>query len=163
MRDAGIDSVGCMASTIQLVIHDGLLKHWAVDEVLSTARSIVGHFKHSLAASEKLIKMQRNLQLPIRHLVQDVPTRCSSSYLMLERLLEQQRAITLYMSENPSCKMLTLQQWSLAENLCLLLKPFETKARRLSSAIACASDIISTVTVLCHTITYMKVDGLLTL
>jgi len=67
------------------------------------------------------------LQLPTHRLVQDVPTRWHSSYLMLERLLEQRKAITLYASKNPSCKALTAKQWSLAENLCLLLKPFETE------------------------------------
>ena len=90
MRDANIDSIGCMAHTIQFVIHDALLTQRAVNKILSTSQSIVGHMKHSFA-SEKLIEIQRSLQLPTHHLrlVQDVQTGWNSSYLMLERLLEQ--------------------------------------------------------------------------
>ena len=59
--------------------------------------------------------------------------------------------------------MLTAQQWSLAENLCLLLKLFETETQRLNSASDCASDIIPTASVLRHTVTKMKANRLLTL
>ncbi|KAJ8897642.1 hypothetical protein PR048_002991 [Dryococelus australis] len=53
---------------------------------------IVGHFKHSVQATQQLNDCQRTLKLPEHRLIQDEPTRWDSTYQMLSRLLEQRKA-----------------------------------------------------------------------
>lgn len=45
MRDMGVPSVGCVAHSCQLCVHEGLLSQRSVTETLARARKIVGHFK----------------------------------------------------------------------------------------------------------------------
>ena len=46
MDEACLQSFGCFAHPLQLVIHDGLLTQCVVVDLLAVCRSIVGHFKH---------------------------------------------------------------------------------------------------------------------
>ena len=46
-----------------------------VQELLTTARKVVGHFRHSPLATQKLREIQKELGLPEHKLPQDVPTR----------------------------------------------------------------------------------------
>ncbi|GBP20532.1 Zinc finger BED domain-containing protein 4 [Eumeta japonica] len=47
-------------------------------------------------AEQKLKSIQQELNLPNQQLVQDVSTRWNSTYYLMERLLEQKRAVSLY-------------------------------------------------------------------
>ena len=85
--------------------------------------------------------IQQQLSLPDHCLIQDVPTRWNSSYYMLERLIEQTRAITV---ANTECQPPTelREQWLLAEKVVLLLKIFEEATRESSGDYARAFVII---------------------
>ena len=50
MRVANIPSLPCLAHTLQLIIKDGVLLQPAVQQLLSCARSIVGHYHRSNVA-----------------------------------------------------------------------------------------------------------------
>ena len=86
--------------------------------------------------------IQQQLSLPDHCLIQDVPTRWNSSYYMLERLIEQRRAITVAITECQPPTELRAQQWLLAEKVVLLLKIFEEATRESSSDYASASVVI---------------------
>ena len=58
-------------------------------------------------------------------LIQDVSTRWNSSYYMLERLVEQKKAITVANTECQPPAELCTQLWNLAEKVINLLKVFE--------------------------------------
>jgi hypothetical protein len=86
-------SLHCFGHTIQLCIK-GALDIPNVSKLLSRARKLVGHFKHSTTIAAELRKRQEVLNLPPHELIQDVATRWNSSQEMLERLSEQRRAVT---------------------------------------------------------------------
>ena len=74
IRDAGIASYGCFAHSLQLVVNDGVLIQRSVNDLLAICRQVVGHFKRSTVAYDKLNVIQQNLGLPEHHLKQDEPT-----------------------------------------------------------------------------------------
>lgn len=87
-REGNIASVGCFAHTVQLCVNEGVLKQRSVLDIVKSAHKIVGHFKHSSSATDRLRSLQAELNLPHHQLIQDVPTRWNSTFFMLQRLLE---------------------------------------------------------------------------
>ncbi|KAJ8886574.1 hypothetical protein PR048_012786 [Dryococelus australis] len=78
------------------------------------------------ACQETFSEVSRNLNVPQHCLIQDEPTRWDSTYLLLERLCEQRRALVLAcQSLNLGHGMeLTNQVWELVEILVKILKLF---------------------------------------
>ena len=64
---------------------------------------------------------------------------------MLQRLLEQRRAVTLYCAETGAVTNLDPNQWVIAESLISLLTPFEEITRDISNARASISMVIPAV------------------
>jgi len=62
---------------------------------------IVGHFKHSNNATEKLKDFQLQMNLPPLKVKQDVPTRWNSSFIMMERLVNIKAPLSATMSTLP--------------------------------------------------------------
>lgn len=75
MREALLPSFGCFTHSLQLVIEDRVLSQRAVIDVFTTCRKIVGHFKHSTVAYNRLRSIQEGLDIPQHHLQQDIRTR----------------------------------------------------------------------------------------
>ncbi|KAJ8896865.1 hypothetical protein PR048_002211 [Dryococelus australis] len=71
------------------MINESIFSHKQVCDVLAKSRLIVGHFKH-LKASKLLKEYHEQNNVPRHQRVQDEPTWLDSTYLMVERLLEQQ-------------------------------------------------------------------------
>ena len=142
MRVANIPSLPCLAHTLQLIIKDGVLLQPVVQQLLSCARTIVGHYHRSNVAFQTFKNIQQQLGLPDHCLIQDVTTRWNSSYYMLERLIEQKRAITVANTECQPPTELRASQWLLAEKVVLLLKIFEEATREASGDYASASVVI---------------------
>ena len=67
-----------MAHTLQLVIEDALDDD-EVRSTLSKCRGIVGHFKRSTVALNKLTDIQNKNNLEKKALIQDVATRWNST------------------------------------------------------------------------------------
>ena len=156
MKEANVDSIGCFAHTLQLCIHDCLFVETSVGNVISAARKIVGHFKHSSSAMARLKVIQQDLKLPEHSLLQDVVTRWNSTFYMFQRMLEQKRGIVLYLSEEQSAKhlqVLTPSQWELMQNTVCILQPFEELTRDMSNDNATMSLVIPAVRKLTHYLT----------
>lgn len=142
MQDAGFPSLGCMAHTLQLAVHEGVLSQRSVNDIIATGRRIVGHFKHSPLAYSRL---QTQLGQPIKRLQQDVSTRWNSTFYMLQSLLEQKRALGAYGADYDLPATFTANQWGLMENMISLLEPFEELTKEISSSSASAADVIPSV------------------
>ncbi|CAL1529445.1 unnamed protein product [Lymnaea stagnalis] len=145
-RLASLNDLACYINTIQLVVNDGLKAQWAVMDTIAAARLIVGHFHYSTIATEALKAIQRTLNCdtsphPQHRLIQDVATRWTSTFYMLERLLEQKRAITLY-CQNVEMTNLTATQWNICDHLIKTLRPFEEETKKASLACSSAGMII---------------------
>lgn len=64
-----LPAIGCTIHTLQLVIKDCIMTQRAVIDMLTRSRKIVGHFKHSHLAVERLHTIQKQLNLPEHTLV----------------------------------------------------------------------------------------------
>ena len=73
--------------------------------------------------------------------------RWNSTYYMLDRLLENKRAVVLYSTETPIV-ILSSNEWSLMEKVLRLLQPFEEYTKLMSKNNSCISEVIPAVTVL---------------
>lgn len=145
MKDANLPSLPCMAHTLQLAVSEGILSQRTISDILAAARRIVGHFKHSQVAYTRLHELQVQLGQPQKRLQQDIATRWNSSFYMLQSLVEQKRTISAYAAEYELPCTLTNNQWKLAENMMVLLAPFEELTQQISSSNASASDVIPSV------------------
>ncbi|XP_041843803.1 zinc finger BED domain-containing protein 4-like [Melanotaenia boesemani] len=148
MTDAGLPSLGCMAHTLQLAIHEAVLSQRSISDIIAKGRRIVGHFRHSPLAYARLQSVQQQLGQPTKRLQQDVSTRWNSTYYMLVSLLEQKRALGVYAADHELPATFTTSQWELIENLTTLLQPFEELTKEISSSNASAADVIPAVMVL---------------
>jgi len=142
IRQCGLSGVSCVIHTLQLVIKDSILVQKSVTDMLVRCRKIVGHFKHSSLATSHLRSIQKQLSLVEHKLMQDEPTRWDSSYYMLERLVEQRRAISLYDADYGLPEQLSASDWQQAEKILKLLEPFQRVTKELSAKDASVSQVI---------------------
>ena len=75
------------------MVHDGVLSQHIVIDLLTLCRCIVGHFKWSTKALDKLRDIQQSLDIPNHRLKQDEVTRWNSSLEMLKSIVEQKMAL----------------------------------------------------------------------
>ena len=122
LRDAGIPNIPCLAHTLQLVVKDGCLAQPAVVDLTAKARKLVGHYKHSNIALQSLLKIQEQLGLPPKRLIQDEPTRWNTTFYMLQRLIEVKVAITAAGAELDVPIELSSSNWTLAEKIVKFFK-----------------------------------------
>lgn len=148
MEECGLKSLGCMAHTGQLAVHDAVLSQRSVVDSLATVRKIIGHFKSSPLATSGLRDVQRQLGMKTKILQQDVATRWNSTFLMMKSLLEQKRALAMYKADHGLPASLKKKQWSLIEKMTTLLTPFEELTREISSHTASVADVIPSVVAL---------------
>jgi hypothetical protein len=100
---------------------------------LQKCRHIVGRFKHSALAAEKLSTMQQQMNVVPLKVKQDVATRWNSTYIMLQRLSEIKAPITAVMSSlEKAPQMLNAEEWLIIEDCIPVLKPLNLMTTVLS-------------------------------
>lgn len=102
----------CVAHTLNLSINEAIMSNKDFLDVLKKCRTLVGHFKHSVFASEKLKKLQKQMGLPVLKVIQDVSTRWNSSVHMLDRLVQIKAPLSAAMTFLPRAPdLLTALDW----------------------------------------------------
>lgn len=86
--------LGCFGHLLHNAINTSINAQEDVKLAIVLARKIVSTFSYSFLHKQRFIKIQKELKLPQRGLVNDVSTRWNSKYRMLARLVEQLPAIT---------------------------------------------------------------------
>lgn len=71
--------LGCIAHSLELVIHDAIFLYENVKMLIKKCRKIVGHFKRSEQASRYLSKCQETCSVLQHSLIQDIETRWNSN------------------------------------------------------------------------------------
>ena len=146
----GWESVRCFARTLQLCLVPRL-SIATIDKLIAVAHKLVGHFKHSVVATEELRK--RELQMDLQQkLVQDCPTRWNSIFYMLERLVELRWLVSAVLSDERITKRsdryldLKSEQRILAEELMKALHSIEVASTFLSceenTSISCVLPVV---------------------
>ncbi|XP_054272962.1 E3 SUMO-protein ligase ZBED1-like [Macrosteles quadrilineatus] len=124
----------CFAHKLQLVVESAVNSDTAAQEMLQKSRSIVGHYHKSNAATSRFKKIQQQLSMNPKHVIQMVDTRWNSEFLMLERLVELKIAInTELATSHHSISILSQDEWGLAEAYIESLKPIEVITRIMSA------------------------------
>ena len=139
----GVKGVRCAGHTLQLCINAALKKYDNVTRTVAAAKRLVTHFKKSAKATTALIEKQKDPALPVKchKLIQEVGTRWNSTYMMLQRLIEQREAVAAVLSDVSVSKQsdrnleLTTAQWRTAEDIVSVLKPMITLTELLSQDI----------------------------
>lgn len=133
---AAVSRIPCAAHTIQLSITGKMTK--TLDAFVANLRKFVGHFSYSILARDSLVTVQQRVY-PGREshkclqLVQDVPTRWNSTYLMIDRLLELKTALVVWQEENNIEYKISTEDWNKMKLLQLYLQPFFEVTTRLSA------------------------------
>ena len=132
-----------MGSTVCSVHRLQTCLKYALDEkdvasLIRDSRKPVGHFRHSAKATQALLAQQTNTRRP-KKLSQDIVTRWSATFYILERLLLLHLNVVAVLSDKQTSKAsdvaldLRSSQWLLASQLVKVLRPFELATRIMSS------------------------------
>ena len=96
-------SVNCAAHILQLCVNEGP-QIPSIAAHLAAGQKLVGHFKHSSKATAALVQKQKQMNMPVKELIQDCPTRWNSSYYMQERILEVRWPISAVLGDESITK-----------------------------------------------------------
>lgn len=136
----GIQSFRCSAHTLQLVVHSTLSKNAEVQSTLASARKLVEHFRRSSVANTSLIQQQEQMNLKPLDLIQDVPTRWSSTFNMCKRLVDLRLPVSMVMVNQTVIEKqkrhqleLSSEQWAVLDTTCELLEPFAVLTKYLEA------------------------------
>ncbi|KAM5333655.1 zinc finger BED domain-containing protein 4 isoform 1-T2 [Glossophaga mutica] len=135
-------SVQCFRHTVSLIVSEAIKSQRMVQNLLSIARKVCERVLRSHKAKEKLAELQKEYELPPHHLIQDVPSKWNTSLHMLERLVEQKRAINEMSVECGFRELISCDQWEVMRSVCHALKPFDAASREMSSRMATLSQVI---------------------
>ncbi|XP_053158012.1 zinc finger BED domain-containing protein 4-like [Hemicordylus capensis] len=154
-------SIRCVAHTLNLVVRDALglsgakarrgipaegAEHQsasAMATLVDRCRRIAAFFHRSKKGRRKLKERQVELGLPEHLIPQDVPTRWNSTFLLLQRLQEQEPAIHGLAKRNglEVCDLST-QDWVLVSEVVLTLEPFFVATNSLCAEAATLSQAL---------------------
>ena len=138
MKDAGLCSYGCFAHSLQLIVNEGVLSQRIVIDLLANCRSIIGHFRRSTVAYDKLKEIQQQLGTSEHKLQQNEPTRWNSSLYMLQSIVDQRMSLAAYGSDG-SIPVLTAAQLDIASKVINVLLPIDEITKCISEDTACIS------------------------
>ncbi|CDQ75549.1 unnamed protein product [Oncorhynchus mykiss] len=138
----------CFGHTIDLIVNEAIKSQRMVQNLLSNARKICERVYRSDKAKEKLAELQKVYQLPENCLIQDVPSKWRTSFFMLERLVEQKKAVDEMSIECNFREMISCDQWEVMQSVCNALKPFEVACREMSNRTATLGQVIPLIHIL---------------
>ncbi|XP_018556056.1 zinc finger BED domain-containing protein 4 [Lates calcarifer] len=148
LEDHGHVTMQCFGHTIDLIVSEAIKSQRMVQNLLSIARKICERVHRSAKAKEKLAELQRVHQLPENQLIQDIPSKWRTSFFMLERLVEQKKAIDEMSIECNFREMISCDQWEVMLSVCNALKPFEVACREMSNRTATLGQVIPLIHIL---------------
>ncbi|GBP06219.1 Zinc finger BED domain-containing protein 4 [Eumeta japonica] len=110
-----------------------------VKEMITKARSIIGHFSHSTSSNKVLKEMQDTYNIANHVLIQDISTRWDSTLQALRRLLEQRVAVQACLPRITYKAELTTEEWIMMEKVVNILRYFEEATKSISKSTATLS------------------------
>ncbi|KAJ8392034.1 hypothetical protein AAFF_G00083440 [Aldrovandia affinis] len=141
-------AVQCFGHTIDLIVSEAIKSQRMVQNLLSIARKICERVHRSAKAKEKLAELQKVYHLPENQLVQDIPSKWKTSFYMLQRLVEQKKAIDEMSIECNFRELISCDQWEVMQSVCNALKPFEVACREMSNRTATLGQVIPLIHIL---------------
>ncbi|XP_056124490.1 zinc finger BED domain-containing protein 4-like [Rhinichthys klamathensis goyatoka] len=127
--------IQCFSHRLHLAIENALKKNaQCINRATGICRKIVGHFSHSWKKRVALREAQRELNLPEHAMVTDCATRWGSTQKMIERVLEQQSALSKVLSTDRKVRHLlpSWQDLEVLESVNKALSPLQDFTDALS-------------------------------
>ncbi|XP_067274669.1 E3 SUMO-protein ligase ZBED1-like isoform X1 [Pseudorasbora parva] len=105
-----------------------------ITRAVGLCKRLVGHFSHSWKEKMALKNAQKEHNLPEHFLITECPTRWGSRQKMIQRVLEQQRAISDFLSANRKSRHLvpSSQDLDVLESINQALQPLQEFTDALS-------------------------------
>ncbi|XP_075884511.1 zinc finger BED domain-containing protein 6-like [Nelusetta ayraudi] len=124
----------CTAHALNLIIEKALDQNPVLSGIRAKARKLFGFFRSSTAAKEKLTQVQLHLGMANRKLMQEVDTRWKSTFLMLQRLVEQREPVGAALAGlQQDIPMMTSEEFNIVGGCLSLLSPFYDATVELSA------------------------------
>ncbi|KAK0139038.1 Zinc finger BED domain-containing protein 1 [Merluccius polli] len=124
----------CIAHTLNLIVKKALDQNPVFSGIRAKARKLVGFFRSSTTAKEKLTQVQLHLGMAKLKLMQEVETRWNSTYLMLQRLVELREPVGAALAGlQHDMPMITSDEFSIVGGCLSLLSPFYDATVELSA------------------------------
>ncbi|VDL72582.1 unnamed protein product [Nippostrongylus brasiliensis] len=123
----GMKSADCFAHKLQLAVNDGL-KALGVSEpgdnsIISRLLKIVKKIRKSAVDKDALLECQNICEIPESSLAKGMEIRWNTMYDMLQRFLDNRRAIELFLVDRADYPQLDTFDWALMKKLVDVLKP----------------------------------------
>ena len=117
----------CFDHNLGLAINKGLSDS-RIDRVIGLCRKVVSSFSYSWKRQKELREAQRQKNLPEKKLKGDVVTRWGSKVEMMQRIMEQQDAIRIVLSQDRKVSHLvpTWQDFHVLESVLEAVKVLQT-------------------------------------
>ncbi|XP_063780710.1 zinc finger BED domain-containing protein 6-like [Pseudophryne corroboree] len=145
IRGANYTHIPCFTHSLNLLVKDFLQNNRYIVGILTVARKVCSHFVRSARARRILSELQYQKCLPKHSLKTETVPHWTSTFYMLQRLLEQQRAVQEYLVMHKVEMMdvlLTSSQWNLMASLVALLQPFEMATREVNANNSSLSQVL---------------------
>ncbi|KAM8967209.1 zinc finger BED domain-containing protein 6-like [Pelodytes ibericus] len=145
IKGANFSHISSFTHTINLLVMDFLQNNHYISSMLGVARKVCSHFIHSARAGRILGELQYQCNLPKQRLKLESAPYWTSTFFMLQRLLEQQRAVQEYFATyklETVDILLTPSHWSLMVSLVYLLQPFEMATREVNANASSLSQVL---------------------
>ncbi|XP_051953602.1 zinc finger BED domain-containing protein 4-like [Xyrauchen texanus] len=125
--------VPCFAHNLNLIVKKALDQTPVINEIRQKARKIVGLFRSSCKAKDKLVEMQSLMGRPSLKMIQEVETRWNSTFDMLQRLYEQREPVAAALANlNSDTAPLTSLEYDIIQQSLTLLQPFKLATTEMS-------------------------------
>ena len=140
----------CNAHTLQLSVGDITEADGRLLEMQKRCKQTVSLFHHSVVLSAALTDAQRQAHVVERKLIQSVLTRWNSSFLMYERMVEQETAVLIALCSYKAkrkkgatiSKTVQKDDFAVMRSLVEVLAPFEEATRILSGESYVTSSVV---------------------
>uniref|UniRef100_A0A1X7VE26 DUF659 domain-containing protein n=1 Tax=Amphimedon queenslandica TaxID=400682 RepID=A0A1X7VE26_AMPQE len=83
----------CLAHTLNLIVQGAIASDVNLSGLQTQCRTIVAYFHRCVKASDRLVNIQKQLNIPQNKLIQEVETRWNSTFYMFQKYIEQHNAI----------------------------------------------------------------------
>ncbi|XP_057693511.1 E3 SUMO-protein ligase ZBED1-like [Corythoichthys intestinalis] len=123
----------CVSHTLNLLVKKALDQCPELFHIRANCRKIVGYFKSSTTAKERLTQMQVQMGLPVLKLLQEVETRWNSTYLMLQRIYTLREPVGAALAGlRTDLTPLSAEQYRIIADCLKVLEPFNYATIELS-------------------------------
>ncbi|XP_040287351.1 zinc finger BED domain-containing protein 6-like [Bufo bufo] len=145
IKGANYTYVPCFTHSLNLLVTDFLQNNRYIAGMLTMARKVCSYFIHSSRARRILSELQFQNNLPKHSLKLETIPHWTSTFYMLQRLLEQQRAVQEYLVMHKVEAVdihLSSSHWNLMTSLVDLLQPFEMAIREVNASQSSLSQVL---------------------